>query len=46
MTVWELTVGVGWGNMGGEGQRGENWDICNRVTMKMTYLKKEEMAAL
>ena len=33
-TVWELTAGAGAG-MGGGGQRGENWDNCNRMTIKM-----------
>ena len=32
-TVWELTVGAGKG-MGGGGQRGKNWDNCNRITIK------------
>ena len=33
-TVWELTVGVeSW--MGGGGQRGENQDNCNKITIKM-----------
>ena len=32
-TVWELTVGAG-GGMGGGGQRGENWDNCNRIARK------------
>ena len=29
-TVWGLTVGVGDGLSGG-GQRGKNWDNCNRI---------------
>ena len=33
LTMWELTVGAG-GGLGGGGQRGENWDNCNRVTIK------------
>ena len=39
-TMWELTVGVGVG-MGGGGQRGENWDNCNRITIKtdLKYFK-------
>ena len=28
-TVWELTVGV-WGGMSGGGQKGKNWDYCNK----------------
>ena len=32
-TVWELTVGAG-GGMGRGGQRGKNWDNCNRITIK------------
>ena len=31
--VLELTVGAG-GGVGGGGQRGENWDNCNRITIK------------
>ena len=31
--VWELTVESGDG-MGGRGQRGKNWDNCNRITIK------------
>ena len=34
LTMWELTVGAG-GGLGGGGQRGENWDNCNRVTIKI-----------
>ena len=32
-TVWGLTVGAG-GGMGRGGQRGTNWDNCNRITIK------------
>ena len=32
-TGWKLTVGVV-GGMGGGGQRGKNWDNCNRMTIK------------
>ena len=38
MTVWGLTVGPG-GGKGGGGQRGKNWDNCNRITIK-NYIKK------
>ena len=31
--VWGLTVGAG-GGLGGGGQRRENWDNCNRITIK------------
>ena len=30
---WGLTVGVGDG-MGGGGQKGKNWNNCNRITIK------------
>ena len=33
-TVWELIVGAG-GEMSEGGQRGKNWDNCNRMTIKM-----------
>ena len=36
-TVWGLTVGVGAG-LGGGGQRGKNWDNCNRITIR-NFLK-------
>ena len=32
--VWELTVGVGVGMRRGQ-QKGENWENCNRITIKM-----------
>ena len=32
-TVWELIV-VGVGGMGRGGQRGKNWNNCDRVTIK------------
>ena len=32
-TVWGLTVGAG-GGMGKGGQREENWDDYNRITIK------------
>ena len=31
-TVWELTVGAGFG-MGSGGQRERNWDNCNGITI-------------
>ena len=37
-TVWELTVGVGGGMCRG-GQRGKNWDNCNRITIKKDLRK-------
>ena len=37
-TVWELTVGMQ-GGMGGRGQRGKNWDNCNRITIKKSFKK-------
>ena len=36
--VWKLTVGARDGVSGG-GQRGENWDNCNRIKIK--YLKNK-----
>ena len=36
--VWKLTVGARDGVRGG-GQRGENWDNCNRIKIK--YLKNK-----
>ena len=39
-TVWELTAEV-WGGMGGGGQRGKNWDNCNRITIKMIKNNKK-----
>ena len=36
-TMWGQTMGVE-DRMGGRGQRGKNWDNCNRTTIK--YLKK------
>ena len=39
-TVWELTVG---GGMGRGGQRGKNWDNCNRLTIKNDLIKKEKL---
>ena len=32
-TVWRLTVGMEYG-LGREGQRGKNWEDCNRMTIK------------
>ena len=32
-TEWRLTVGEG-GGLGGRGQRGKNWDNCNKITVK------------
>ena len=32
-TMWGLTVGTGSG-LGRGGQRGKNWDNCNRITIK------------
>ena len=31
--VWGPTVGagVGWGGLGRGGQRGKNWDNCNKI---------------
>ena len=38
MTSWGLTVGIGDG-MGGLGQRGKNWDTCNRINKNLkSYL--------
>ena len=33
-TVWGLTVGAGGGVGRGE-QKGKNWGMCNRITIKM-----------
>ena len=35
---WELTVGAG-GRMGERGQKGKNWDNCNRLTIKNDFNK-------
>ena len=39
--VRELTVGVGNG-MGGRGQRGKNWDNCNRIIIINDLKKKKK----
>ena len=38
-TVWELTVEAG-GGMGRGGQRGKNWDNCNRIAINNDLIKK------
>ena len=37
-TVWRLMVGAG-GRLGTGGQKGKNWDNCNRITI--TNLNKD-----
>ena len=40
-TVWGLTVGVD-GGMSRGGQRGKNWDNCNRITFFKNPKKKKK----
>ena len=40
---WTWTVGAG-GGLGRGGQRGKNWDNCNRIRMK--YLKNKQKISL